>query len=65
MRYYYVASLAGLRLEDRTDAGILQASGLAHARTLAEEMVGSNNPTSTILEIEVRPVEEEVMPCEL
>jgi len=63
--YYYVASLTGLRLEGHTDAGILQASGLAQARTCAEEEVLTKNPGASILSLEVREAGDLEVPCEL
>lgn len=59
MTYYYEASLAGLQLEGRTDAGIIQADGLIRARSLAEGEVMTKNPTAVILSLEVRQVKEE------
>lgn len=59
MRYYYVATLAGLLTEGTVDAGIVEASGLAHARTVAEGEVGTNHPNAVVIELEVRPAKEE------
>jgi hypothetical protein len=58
MQYYYEASLAGLRLESKTDAGIVEAQSLSHARTMAEGEALTNFPTAVILRLEVRPVKE-------
>jgi len=63
--YYYVATLAGVRLEGHTDAGILEASGLAHARTCAEEEILTKYPNASIVSLEVREASETGVPCEL